>query len=163
MRFKGHAHRFGDNVSTDDIIAGKYKHETMDVDRLADHIMENIRPNFRPAVVPGDFLVGGLNFGCGSSREQAPQIIKHIGIRAIVAKSFARIFYRNAINIGLLVITCDTDLIKDGDFLEYEPEQRSLRLADSGITLVTPALPEVMLAIVEAGGLIPYVRKRGGL
>ena len=92
MLYKGCAFRFGDNINTDDIIAGRYKHSTMDLDMLAKHAMENILPGFHSLVQPGDFIVAGENFGCGSSREQAPQIIKHIRVSAVVAKSFARLF-----------------------------------------------------------------------
>jgi 3-isopropylmalate/(R)-2-methylmalate dehydratase small subunit len=161
--YRGRVHRFGDNINTDDIIAGKYKHATTDVDALADHIMENIRPGFRAQVRPDDFLVAGLNFGCGSSREQAPQIIRHVGIRAVLARSFARIFFRNAINIGLLVVTCDTSAIGEGDVLQYSVADRTVKIVGRGITLTAAAIPEAFTAIVEAGGLIPYVRQKGTL
>lgn len=163
MILQGKAHRFDDNVTTDDIIAGKYKHRTMDLDELADHIMENIRPGFRTIIEPGDFIVAGANFGCGSSREQAPRIIKHVGISAVIAESFARIFFRNAINIGLLPLICKTDDIQSRDTLIYEPEQRQLIVPERDLVITTPALPPDLMDILKAGGLLAYVRQRGGL
>jgi 3-isopropylmalate/(R)-2-methylmalate dehydratase small subunit len=159
----GRAHRFGDNVTTDDIIAGKYKHRTIEVDELAAHVMENVRPGFAQALRPGDYIVAGANFGCGSSREQAPQILRHLRISAVVAQSYARIFFRNAINIGLLVLTCDTRGIRDGDMLVLDSGAALLRVPERSLELPVAALPADILAIVEAGGLLPYVRARGGL
>jgi 3-isopropylmalate/(R)-2-methylmalate dehydratase small subunit len=161
--YRGRAHRFGDNVTTDDIIAGKYKHATTDVQALSQHLMENVRPGFREQVTSGDFIVAGMNFGCGSSREQAPQIIRHVGIRAVIATSFARIFFRNAINIGLLVVTCDTAGIEEGDILEYSVPERRVEVPGRGVTRRAAAIPDTLLEIVAAGGLIPYVRRKGTL
>ncbi|MCX8169979.1 MAG: 3-isopropylmalate dehydratase, partial [Candidatus Methanomethyliaceae archaeon] len=104
MIIKGRVWKFGDDVSTDHIIPGKYKFKTIDLDELSKHLMEGVDPNFYSKISKGDIIVAGKNFGCGSSREQAPLIIKHAGIAAVVAKSFARIFYRNSFNIGLPVI-----------------------------------------------------------
>ncbi|MCL9662966.1 3-isopropylmalate dehydratase [Paenibacillus hunanensis] len=162
MIFEGKAHCFGDHINTDDIIAGKYKHESIDPDVLVKHIMENIRPNFYEEIRSGDFIVAGENFGCGSSREQAPIIIKHAGITAVIAKSFARIFYRNAINIGLLLITCDTSNIQKQDHISYDPENRALAVAERGIYLQTPALPKEILNISQSGGLLSYIKQNGG-
>jgi 3-isopropylmalate/(R)-2-methylmalate dehydratase small subunit len=159
----GTAHRFGDNVTTDDVIAGKYKHRTIDLEELSEHIMENIRPGFRAELSPGDFLVAGTNFGCGSSREQAPAIIKHVGITAVVAKSFARIFYRNGINIGLLLLTCDTDGIVEGDQLVYEADENLVSVPDRGLVRKAGEVPPDILDIVRAGGLLAYVKARGSL
>ena len=125
----GTTHRFGENPTTDDIIAGKYKHETTDLDRLAPHLMENIRPGFADVVAPGDFIVAGQNFGYGSSREQAPRLLAHAGVTAVVAPSFARIFFRNAINVGLLLLTCPTDGVEEGDRLAYDDEAGTLTVA----------------------------------
>jgi 3-isopropylmalate/(R)-2-methylmalate dehydratase small subunit len=119
MRLQGKALKFGDNVDTDVIIAGKYT-KTLDLRELADHVMEDIDPDFRTRMKPGEFLVAGKNFGCGSSREQAPIALKHVGVACVVAQSFARIFYRNAINIGLPLVECNIDFIEDGDVLQYE-------------------------------------------
>jgi 3-isopropylmalate/(R)-2-methylmalate dehydratase small subunit len=159
----GRVHRFGENVTTDDVIAGKYKHETTNLDLLAPHLMENIRPGFAEEVRPGDFIVAGRNFGCGSSREQAPAIIKHVGVTAVVAPSFARIFFRNAINIGLLLLECETDGIGDGETLEYDRDRHVLSVPGRGLVLEpAPVSPDVS-AIVEAGGLLAYVRREGTL
>jgi 3-isopropylmalate/(R)-2-methylmalate dehydratase small subunit len=159
----GRAHRFGDNVTTDDVIAGKYKHRTIDPDELAEHLMENIRPGFAATVSPGDFIVAGSNFGCGSSREQAPQLIKHVGVVAVVAESFARIFFRNAINIGLLLLTCETGGIEEGDRLSYLPEEEQLCNLDRDELLPIAPLPPDIAHIVAAGGLLALVRERGSL
>lgn len=159
----GRVHRFGENVTTDDVIAGKYKHESTDLDYLAPHIMENIRPGFAAAIARGDFIVGGRNFGCGSSREQAPALIKHVGISAVVAPSFARIFYRNALNVGLLVLSVETDGIADGDILEYDPDSGVVGVRGREITRMVTPIPDDIRAIVDAGGLIAYVRNEGTL
>jgi 3-isopropylmalate/(R)-2-methylmalate dehydratase small subunit len=159
----GHSYRFGDNVTTDDVIAGKYKHRTIDLDELSERIMENVRPRFSDEVRPGGFIVAGTNFGCGSSREQAPAIIKHVGITAVVAKSFARIFFRNAINIGLLLLTCDTDGIEEGDELTYDPARDLISIPGKQLERETGGVPADILDIVQAGGLLAYVRERGTL
>ena len=159
----GEARRLGDNVTTDDIIAGKYKHQSIEVGELAEHVMENVDPGFRARLRAGDFIVAGTNFGCGSSREQAPQILAHLGVSAVVARSFARIFFRNAINIGLLVLTCDTSGIQEGDRLTYDEAGGLLAVPERGLGLpVAPLAPEVR-EIVAAGGLLRYVRANGGL
>jgi 3-isopropylmalate/(R)-2-methylmalate dehydratase small subunit len=160
---KGGVHRFGANVTTDDVIAGKYKHETTDLDRLAVHLMENIRPGFLSVVKSGDVIVADSNFGCGSSREQAPALIKHVGIAAVVAPSFARIFYRNAINIGLLLLSCATEEIEEGDMLTYDPTSHRIRVAERGIERTPAPMPEDVREIVQAGGLLEYVRMTGAL
>ncbi|WP_268624243.1 3-isopropylmalate dehydratase [Paenibacillus alvei] len=162
MSLQGKVHKFGDNINTDDIIAGKYKHKTMDVEQLSNHIMENIYPNFRQVITQGDYIVAGENFGCGSSREQAPQIIKHVGISAVIAKSFARIFFRNSINIGLLVITCDTDQIESGDMILHLPNSQQIQIVNKGITIAAPNVPQEIMGIVHSGGLLAYA-KSGGL
>lgn len=161
MKLQGKVHLFGNNINTDDIIAGKYKHKTIDVDELSNHIMENIRPNFRQLIKKGDFIVAGENFGCGSSREQAPQIINHLGISAVVAKSFARIFFRNSINIGLLLIECNTDSIDENEELIFNAKTNQLFLSKSNIFINTPTLPIEVLEIVNAGGLLNYASKGG--
>jgi 3-isopropylmalate/(R)-2-methylmalate dehydratase small subunit len=159
----GRVHRLGDNVTTDDLIAGKYKHRTIDPDELSQYLLENIRPGFAKVVEPGDFIVAGKNFGCGSSREQAPQLVRHVGVTAVVAESFARIFFRNAINIGLLLLTCDTSGIEEGDRLSYAAEERQLRNLDRETALPIAPLPPDIAHIVDAGGLLAWVRERGTL
>ena len=123
MQLIGYAHKFGDNVNTDYIISGKYKFATIDMNELVVHLMEDLRPNFYYEIKKGDFIVAGENFGCGSSREQAPLVIKQAGIGAVLAKSFARIFFRNAINIGLPAIEVSTDSIEEGDSLKVDLEK----------------------------------------
>jgi 3-isopropylmalate/(R)-2-methylmalate dehydratase small subunit len=158
----GRVFRFGGNLNTDDMIAGKYKHATMSEDELAGHFLENIRPGLAAEIEPGDFLVGDRNFGCGSSREQAPRLAKHLGVRAVVAPSFARIFLRNAINIGLLPLVCDTEGIGEGDELTFDQDEWILRSGDGREWRPQP-IPGDVVRIVEAGGLLPYVRANGGL
>ena len=118
MILKGRAHVFGDHINTDYIVSAKVKNRYTNVEDMSKHIMEDIRPGFYSEIKPGDFIVAGINFGCGSSREAAPSIIKIAGISAVIAKGYARIFFRNSINIGLLVLYADTSNIKDGDQLE---------------------------------------------
>jgi 3-isopropylmalate/(R)-2-methylmalate dehydratase small subunit len=163
MELQGRSRRFGANVSTDDVIAGKYKHSSIDPDELVEHLMENVRPGFRAELRPGDFIVAGPNFGCGSSREQAPQIIRHAGVSAVVAPSFARIFFRNAINIGLLLLICDTSAIHEDDQLVFSTQARTLAVPERGLELHPVPLPDDVMAIVEAGGLLAHVRARGTL
>jgi 3-isopropylmalate/(R)-2-methylmalate dehydratase small subunit len=155
----GRVRRFGDNLTTDDVIAGKYKHETNDLDVLARHAMENVRPGFHEEIRPGDFVVAGTNFGCGSSREQAPAVLKHLGIRAVIAETFARIFYRNAINIGLTVLECPTGRIEEDDLLGYDAATNTVEVPARGIELTPSPVPGDLKAIVEAGGLLAYVRE----
>ena len=162
MILKGKAHIFGDDVNTDYIISGKYKFKTLDMEELACHCMEDIDPDFTDKVQPGDLIVAGINFGCGSSREQAPLVIKHAGVGAVLAKSFARIFFRNAINKGLPVVECDTSDIRAGDELEVDLETGKVtNLTRDEILEVTP-LPGVMMDILQQGGLTDYLKKHGG-
>jgi 3-isopropylmalate/(R)-2-methylmalate dehydratase small subunit len=160
-RLLGKVHRFGSNVSTDDIIAGKYKHRTIDLDELRPHVMENIRPAFVDSVRPGDFIVADDNFGCGSSREQAPALLRHIGLSAVVAPSFARIFFRNAINIGLRLIEVPTTGLTADDDLEYLPGERILRVPGRNWSVRTPPTPPELAELIAAGGLLNYVRAGG--
>ncbi|HHV63129.1 MAG TPA: 3-isopropylmalate dehydratase small subunit [Firmicutes bacterium] len=157
----GRAHRFGDNVNTDYIISGKYKFKTLDMNELAKHVMEDLDPEFYNKVREGDFIVAGRNFGCGSSREQAPLAIKHARIGAVIARSFARIFYRNAINKGLPVVECDTSQIDDGDELEVDLGRGVVRDLTKGIEISAKPLPPVMLKILSDGGLVEHFKKYG--
>lgn len=161
MALEGNAHKFGDNVNTDYIISGKYKFKTQDMNELAKHVMEDLDPEFYSKITAGDFIVGGANFGCGSSREQAPLAIKHARIAAVLAKSFARIFYRNAINTGLPVIECDTDRIGAGDKLSVDLAGGVIRNLTRGTTIEVKPLPAVMMKILNDGGLAPHFRKYG--
>lgn len=158
---KGKAHKFGDGISTDHIVPGKYAHLRSNLPELAKHVMEDADPTFVSKVQPGDFIVAGKNFGLGSSREHAAVVIKMAGISAILAKSVARIFFRNAINQGLPVLICDTDKINDGDEIEVDLAAGTVTNLSSGAKLTFGKIPEVMLNIMKEGGLIPYINKYG--
>lgn len=158
----GKAHVYGDHINTDYIISGKYKFKTLDMKELARHVLEDLDPDFCQRVEQGDFIVAGINFGCGSSREQAPLVIKHAGVSAVIASSFARIFYRNSINKGLPLVECDTSGIENGDELEVDLEKGEVRNLTRGATLKAAPLPEVMMRILDEGGLVEHLRKHGG-
>jgi 3-isopropylmalate/(R)-2-methylmalate dehydratase small subunit len=163
MILKGKAHKFGDGISTDHIIPGRYASLRSNLPELAKHVLEGADPAFVKKVKPGDFVVGGSNFGLGSSREHAPLVIKMAGVSAILAKSAARIFFRNAINLGLPVLICNTDKIDDGDELEIDFAQGTVRDRTNGSILTFGRIPEVMLRILAEGGLIPYIQKHGDI
>jgi len=158
---KGKAFKFGDGISTDHIIPGRYAHLRSNLPELARHVLEDADPTFASRVKAGDFIVGGSNFGLGSSREHAPLVIKMAGVSAILAKTVARIFFRNAINQGLPVLICDTDKIDDGDELEVDLAAGTVRDITNGNQLTFGKIPEVMLNILDEGGLIPYIKKYG--
>ncbi len=160
---KGRAFKFGDGISTDHIIPGRYAHLRSDLPELAKHVLEDADATFASRVQPGDFVVGGNNFGLGSSREHAPLVIKMAGVSAILAKSVARIFFRNAINLGLPVLICDTDKIDDGDELEVDLAAGTVRDLTNGAVLTFGKIPAVMLQILDEGGLIPYINKHGDI
>lgn len=162
MQFNGKAHKFGNDVNTDYIISGKYKFKTLDMKELAKHVMEDLDPDFYQKVSSGDFIVGGSNFGCGSSREQAPLAIKYADVSAVLAKSFARIFYRNAINTGLPVVECDTDQIEQGDEITVNLADGMISNITKGTTIPIKPLPSVMIKILNDGGLAAHFRKYGG-
>ncbi len=158
---KGKAFKFGDNISTDLIIPGRYAYLRSNLPELAKHTIEDADASFTTRVRPGDFIVAGNNFGLGSSREHAPLIIKMSGIAAILAKSVARIFYRNAINQGLPALICNTDRIDDRDELEVNLAAGTIKDLTNGAQLTFGKIPPVMLAILNEGGLIPYIKKYG--
>lgn len=158
---RGKAFKFGDNISTDHICPGRYFHLRSNLPELAKHTLEDVEPGFCTMVKPGDFVVAGLNFGLGSSREHAAIVIKMAGVTAILAKSAARIFFRNAINVGLPVLICDTDKINDGDELDVDLANSVVKNLTSGIEFPVGKFPDVMLSILEEGGLIPYIKKHG--
>jgi 3-isopropylmalate/(R)-2-methylmalate dehydratase small subunit len=160
---QGNAHKFGDSISTDHIIPGRYAHLRSNLPELARHVLEDADVNFAAKVKPGDFVVGGSNFGLGSSREHAPLVIKMAGVSAILAKSVARIFFRNAINLGLPVLICDTDKINEGDELEIDLTAGTVRDKTNSNVLTFGKIPEVMLRILNEGGLIPYIQKHGDI
>ncbi|HEX74642.1 MAG TPA: 3-isopropylmalate dehydratase small subunit [Dehalococcoidia bacterium] len=157
----GRAFKFGDNISTDHITPGRLAHLRSNLPELAKHVMEDADPTFASRVTLGDFIVAGANFGLGSSREHAPLVINMVGVSAILAKSVARIFFRNAINLGLPVLICDTDKINDGDKLEVDLIAGTVNDITNGNRLTFSQIPEVMLCILGEGGLIPYIKKYG--
>lgn len=151
--------RYGDHVDTDVIIPARYLN-IADFKELSEHAMEDIDTSFAPNVHPGDYMVAGKNFGCGSSREHAPVVIKEKGIKCLIADSFARIFYRNAINIGLpvLEIGSEVEKIEAGDQLEVDMSKGEIKILNKGITIHTKPLPEFIQKIADCGGLINYIK-----
>lgn len=164
MKIKGKGIKLGDNINTDFIISGRYKFSITDMKELAKHIMEDIDPAFATKILPGkSIIIAGKNFGMGSSREQAPLVIKEAGIVAVLAKSFARIFYRNAFNIGLPLIETETDKIYESDTLEIDLDNGIVRNLSKNIKLKIKPLPEFMQNILKVGGIINYYKKYGEL
>jgi len=161
MVLTGKAWKFGDSISTDLICPGRYFHLRSNLPELAKHVLEDADPEFANKMSKGDFVVAGNNFGLGSSREHAPTIIKLAGISAVLAKSFARIFYRNAINIGLPLVECDTDKIEQGDELEVDLASGTIKNKKKGIELKAHPLPKAMLNILNDGGLLAHIEKHG--
>jgi len=161
MALRGKVHLYGDHIDTDIIIAARYLNTT-DPAELAKHCMEDARDDFLARVQPGDFLVGGENFGCGSSREHAPIAIKAAGISAVVAKSFARIFFRNAINVGLPILESPQAVAdaRPGDELELELETGTIRNCTQGKTYAAVPFPEFLREIIAAGGMVSYVQTK---
>lgn len=158
----GHAHTYdSDNIDTDRIIPGKYT-KTLDTGELAAHVLEDLDPAFSQRVQPGDLLVAGRNFGCGSSREQAPLALKAAGVSAVVARSFARIFYRNAINIGLPLVEIPQHAIADGAILTLDIAAGQVHDESAGVIYTAAQMPAVMVAILQAGGLASYLKQHGG-
>lgn len=160
MKTTGKVFRFEDDINTDYIISSKNKSKILDRKELAQHLMEDIRPGFVGEISTGDIIVAGENFGCGSSRETAPIVIKEAGIAAVVAKSFARIFYRNCINIGLPVITCDTDGIKEGDLLTIDIENSYVQVEGNSECISIAPYPDQVNELMQAGGMREWLKKR---
>ena len=164
MILEGKTIKLGDNINTDFIISGRYKFAITDMKELAKHIMEDIDPNFPKKIIPGkSILVTGNNFGMGSSREQAPLVIKEAGIVAVLSKQFARIFFRNGFNIGLPLIQTDTDKIDEYDDLSIDLEKGVVRNLSKGIDLEIKPLPVFMQKLLKEGGIINYYKKYGEL
>jgi 3-isopropylmalate/(R)-2-methylmalate dehydratase small subunit len=159
---KGKCFKFGDDISTDLIAPGRLFHLRSNLPELAKHVLEDADPEFAKKVRPGDFVVGGRNFGLGSSREHAPTIIKLAGVGAVLAKSFARIFFRNSINVGLPVLVCDTDKVNDGDELEINLSKGVIKNITAGKELEFNPLPDVMIKILDGGGLTEHITKNRG-
>lgn len=158
---KGKAWKFPDNISTDHIAPGRLFHLRSNLPEFAKHVLEDADPEFASKVQKGDFIVAGSNFGLGSSREHAPQIIKLSGVSAVIAKSFARIFYRNAINIGLLLLECDTDGIDAQDEIEVDVREGVIKNLTKNTKIKFKPLPEVMIKLQQDGGLIEHIKKYG--
>ncbi|MBP7216544.1 MAG: 3-isopropylmalate dehydratase small subunit [Candidatus Omnitrophica bacterium] len=160
MNIKGQSIKLGDNINTDFIISGRYKFAITDMKELAKHIMEDIDPTFPAKITPGkSIIVAGNNFGMGSSREQAPLVIKEAGITAVLSKAFARIFFRNGFNIGLPLIEVDTDLISEGDELDIDLDRGIVRNVSKGIELQSKPLPKFMQELLREGGVVNYFKK----
>jgi 3-isopropylmalate/(R)-2-methylmalate dehydratase small subunit len=159
MKVKGRVWKYGDDVNTDYIIPGRYL-ELVDPREMAEHAMEGIDPGFSDKVREGDVIVGGSNFGCGSSREHAPLALKYAGVRAVVAESFARIFYRNAINIGLLALECPgvSGAVDEGDIVDVDVDVGKIRIPTKGSELGFRPLPGFMVEVLNEGGLVNYIR-----
>lgn len=155
----GRTWKFGDGIDTDVMAPGLYM--KLRIEQLAAHCLESVRPEFAGAARAGDIVVAGRNFGIGSSREQAPQALKTLGIRAVVAQSFGGIFYRNALNLGLIVLVCaDADAIPDGVPIEVDPVGGRIVLPAQGTSLVCEPIPAFLLEMVESGGLLPHLKNR---
>jgi 3-isopropylmalate/(R)-2-methylmalate dehydratase small subunit len=163
MRYKGKTCLFGNDVNTDEIIAARYLNTT-DPEILRANLMEDVRPGFGKSVEKGSIMVAGKNFGCGSSREHAPIAIKASGVSCVLAESYARIFFRNAVNIGLPIIECPgiASKVKEGDSLDIDLKKGTVTLASGETIRVTP-FPPFMERIVSEGGWISYLRAQYGL
>jgi 3-isopropylmalate/(R)-2-methylmalate dehydratase small subunit len=157
---EGRARVFGDDINTDYIVTSRRKRESIDPQYLSRFLFEELDPNFAATVEPGDLIVAGSNFGCGSAMEVAVTAVVGAGIRAVVARSFSRTYYRNAVNNGLLPLMCDTSRIREGDRLAIERQDGLIvHNVTTGERLSAGALPRIMLEILEAGGLVPYFRR----
>jgi 3-isopropylmalate/(R)-2-methylmalate dehydratase small subunit len=162
MNLTGKVWKYGDNVNTDVIFPGKYTYTVTDPQEQAKHALEDLDANFARQVQPGDIIVGGKNWGNGSSREQAVGVLKTLGVRAIIAKSFARIYFRNAVNNGLLPIVCAdaVDAIENGETISIDLDAHQIQTR-AGIFAFPPLSPS-LINIIESGGLIPMLRKKFG-
>jgi 3-isopropylmalate/(R)-2-methylmalate dehydratase small subunit len=159
IRIVGKAWKYGDDVNTDLIVPGKYL-ELVDPEEMALHAMEGIDPEFPQKITKGDIVVGGANFGCGSSREHAPLALKYAGVGAVIAESFARIFYRNAINVGLPALECPgiIDAVEEGDQLEVDITGGKVRNLSKNVELEFVPLPGFMVDVLGEGGLVTYIK-----
>jgi 3-isopropylmalate/(R)-2-methylmalate dehydratase small subunit len=158
--------KMGDHVNTDYIISGKYKFKTQDMTILAKHAFEDLDPNLVVRIKPGDVIAAGLNFGCGSSREHAPRVIKAVGISAVLAKSFARIFFRNCINVGLPAITLSDSFLdnaREGDIVNINLDVGLVQNRTNGMTEKFSRLPSSLMDVLLEGGVVSYVNKHGAL
>ena len=162
LRLEGRARIVGDDVNTDYIITSRRKRDSLDPKVLRQYLLETVDPVFAASVRPGDILVAGKNFGCGSAMEVAATVVLGAGISAVLATSFSRTYYRNAINNGLFPIVCETSAISEGDTLEIAADQEiTVRNETTGQSVVAQSLPSIVRRIVMAGGLVPYFRQHG--
>ena len=161
MKFKGKVHKFGADINTDAIVPARYLNVS-EPEELAQHCMEDIVPEFPAKIKPGDIIMAGTNFGCGSSREHAPLAIKACGVSCVIARSFARIFFRNAINIGLPLLECTeaVDETEDGDILEVDLSSGEIDNISRHKKYTANPYPEFMMGIIDAGGLVEYTRNK---
>lgn len=164
MQYKGTAHKVGDHIDTDAIIPARFL-VTTDAKKLGENCMEGLAPGWVARVKAGDILLAGRNFGCGSSREHAPIALLGAGIPVVIAHSFARIFYRNAFNMGLMLMELgdDIDKLRDGDSLEVDATSGTIRNLTTGESITCPPLPASMTELLAKGGLVPYVKERLGV
>ncbi|MCP4631672.1 MAG: 3-isopropylmalate dehydratase small subunit [candidate division Zixibacteria bacterium] len=160
---KGKVFKYGDDINTDVIFPGKYTYTVTEPDEIASHALEDLDADFVKTVQKGDVIIGGKNFGCGSSREQAASCLKYNGVGAVIAKSFARLFFRNCLNFGLPPITSPeaVEALEKGD--EIEIDLAAGKIITSKGTFNIPPLPQSIMELIDAGGLIPYTRKRLGV
>jgi len=164
MEIRGRSIKLGDDINTDFIISGRYKFAITDIKELSSHIMEDIDPEFPRKIIPGSsIIVAGKNFGMGSSREQAPLVIKAAGIVCVLAESFARIFFRNCFNIGLLLVETDTRKISDNDSLEIDLDRGKVKNLSKNTELSIKPLPAFMQEFLKEGGVVNYIKKHGEL
>ena len=162
LEIRGRARVFGDDINTDYIITSRRKRESLDPQVLRQYLFEEVDPGFAASVEPGDILVAGKNFGCGSAMEVAVTAVLGAGMRAVLARSFSRTYYRNAVNNGLLPVICDTQGIREGHRLVVSHQERmTVHNLATRQTITGDVLPQIMLDIFEAGGLVPYFREHG--
>ena len=158
----GRARVFGDDINTDYIITSRRKRDSIDPQVLRQYLFEEIDPRFAASITPGDLIVAGKNFGCGSAMEVAVTAVLGAGIRAVLARSFSRTYYRNAVNNGLLPVICETSEINEGDQLSIiSNDAMTIRNLTTGQTIAASPVPKIMMDILDAGGLAPYFRKYG--
>lgn len=163
IHLAGRARKLGDDINTDYIIASTRKRDTLDEQVLKRYLLETVDPHFASSVQPGDLIVAGRNFGCGSAMEVAATVILAAGIKAVLAETFNRTFYRNAVNNGLVPIECDTSVISEGDQLSIRVRDGRIEVHDvtSETQLSAHPIPALMTEILNAGGLVPFVREHG--
>ncbi|MFZ7112108.1 MAG: 3-isopropylmalate dehydratase small subunit [Desulfatiglandales bacterium] len=162
MQFEGRVWKFGDHIDTDVIIPARFLNVS-DKDELAKNCFVDVRPDFMKGIRSGDIILAGINFGCGSSREHAPIAIKAAGVSVVIAKSFARIFYRSAFNIGLPILECEdaADIFSEGERLSVDLTSGEIKGLESGRQAFAKPIPDFMHGIIEAGGLVAFIKEKG--